>query len=152
VWHGKARRDYPAGTEDDNVGETTATRHALIDLDGDGRLELASAGYRDGVRAIDPRDGRILWALEAPQPTGNKCAAADIDGRTGDELIYAAGKDLVAVTGNRETGRILWRFEAPAALSLPAIADTDSDGLAEIIVQSADGVVRAIDGPARGAR
>jgi hypothetical protein len=149
LWHGKARRDYPSGNEDDNVGETTTTRHALIDLDGDGRLEIASAGYRDGIRAIDPRDGRVLWSLEAPSPTGSKCAAADIDGKTGDELIYAAGREIVAVTAGNGGGRILWRFEGPAAFSLPAIADTDGDGLAEIVVQSADGVVRVIDGPGR---
>ena len=147
LWHGKARRDYPSGKEDDNMGETTPTRHALADLDGDGRFEIASAGYRDGARAIDPRDGRILWSLDAPKPTGARCAAADIDGRKGDELIYPAGNELIAVTGGRESGRILWRWKGPAALSLPVIADLDGDGLAEIAVQSADGSVHAIDGP-----
>jgi len=149
LWHGKARRDYPSGKEDDNMGETTSTRHALADLDGDGRPEIASAGYRDGVRAIDPRDGKVLWTLEAPKPTGARCAAADIDGKRGDELIYPAGDELVAVTGGRESGRILWRWRGPAALSLPAVADLDGDGLAEIAVQSADGAVHAIDGPER---
>ncbi len=146
IWHGTGRRDYLTGKADDNVGETTGTRHALIDVDGDGRNEIASAGYADGVRAIDPADGTILWRLEAPSPTGRKCAAADIDGRRGEELIYPAGDTLVAVTGDRKQGRLLWTWKGPAALSLPAIADLDGDGKAEIVVQSADGVVHCIDG------
>jgi hypothetical protein len=148
LWQSKARRDYPSGKEDDNSGETTATRHALVDFDGDGRPELASAGYGDGVRAIDPRDGKVLWSLAAPQPTRPKCAAADLDGKPGDELLFVAGDELVAVTGSREAGRILWRWRGPAALSLPAIADLDGDGRAEVAVQSADGVVHVLDGPA----
>ena len=82
---------------------------------------------RDGVRAIDPRDGKVLWSLEAPKPTGARCAAADIDGKRGDELIYPAADELVAITGGRESGRILWRWKGPAALSLPAIADLDGE-------------------------
>jgi outer membrane protein assembly factor BamB len=145
IWHGKGRRDYLTGKADDNVGETTGTRHALIDVDGDGRNEIASAGYGDGVRGIDPADGTILWRLEAPSPTGRKCAAADIDGRRGEELLYPAGDTLVVVTGDRKQGRLLWTWKGPAALSLPAIADLDGDGKAEIVVQSADGVVHCID-------
>lgn len=150
VWHGKGRRDYLTGKADDNVGETTDTKHALVDLDGDGHLELAAGGYGDGVRAIDPRDGQVLWSLPAARPTGRKCAAADIDGNGGEELIYSAGETLVALTGSRKQGRVLWSWEGPAALSLPAIADVDGDGKAEILIQSADGTVHCLDGPGPG--
>jgi outer membrane protein assembly factor BamB len=146
-WHGKPKADYPTGNAEDNLGETTSIRHALLDLDGDGRLEIASAGYKDGVRAIDPRDGAVLWSLEAPAPTVPRCSAADLDGDGGEELLYAAGNQLVAVKGDRKSGRILWTFSpGPGALSLPAIADLDGDGRAEIVVQSADGVLRVIAG------
>jgi hypothetical protein len=148
IWHGKRRRDYPTGQSDDNFGETTSIRHALVDFDGDGRFEIASGGYQDGVRAIDPRDGTVLWSLDAPTPTGTKCSAADINGDGGDELLYVAGTTLHVITGDRTGGRELWTWSAPTTLSLPAIADVDGDGRAEIIVQSADGVVRCIDGPA----
>jgi hypothetical protein len=149
IWHGKGRKDYLSGKPEDNVGETTATKHALLDLDGDGRLEVASAGYGDGARAIDLRDGKILWSLAEAAPTGRKCAAADIDGDGGDDLLYAAGDSLIAISGNRERGRILWKWKGPAALSMPAFADVDGDGKAEVIVASADGGVHCLDGPAR---
>jgi len=148
LWHGKRRRSYPTGQADDNLGETTSIKHALVDFDGDGRMEIASGGYRDGVRAIDPVDGTILWTLAAPTPTGRKCAAADIDGNGGEELLYVAGNRLVAVSGNRQHGRLLWTWQYSSALSLPAIADLDDDGRAEIVLQSADGVVHCLDGPA----
>ncbi len=148
VWHGKRRVDYATGKADDNIGETTNIRHALVDFDGDGRCEIASGGYKDGVRAIDPRDGKVLWSLEAPKPTGAKCAAANIDGTGGDELLYVAGNELIAITGDRKMGRVLWTWKAPTTLSMPAIADLDGDGKAEIVLQSADGTIHCIDGPA----
>jgi hypothetical protein len=71
--------------------------------------------------------------------------AANIDGRKGDELVYVAGSKLVAVTGDRRAGKILWEWQGPARLSMPAIADVNGDGFAEIIVQAADGSVFCID-------
>jgi outer membrane protein assembly factor BamB len=110
-------------------------------LKGDGTFAIASAGYGDGVRAIDPSDGKVLWSLAAPAPTCPRVVAADIDGRKGDELLYVAGNKLLAVTGDRHAGKLLWEWTGPARLSMPAIADVDGDGFAEIVVQAADGGV-----------
>jgi hypothetical protein len=77
-------------------------------------------------------------------PTCPRVVAVDIDGRKGDEHLYVAGSKLVAITGDRSVGRILWEWQGPANLSLPAIADLDGDGLAQIIVQSADATVHCI--------
>lgn len=145
IWHGLGRDDYPTSPQQGNVGETTATKHALIDVDGNGTLEIASAGYADGARAIDPRTGKTLWSLAAPKPTCAKVCAADVDGRPGDELLYVAADTLVCITGDLQRGRILWTWRGPAALSMPAIADTDDDGLAEILVQSATGTLICLD-------
>jgi outer membrane protein assembly factor BamB len=144
-WHSRGRDDYPVGPGKGNVGETTQCKHALVDLDGDGRPEIASAGYGDGVRAIDPRTGDVLWSLASPEPTGPKVTGANIDGRGGDEIIYPAGDKLVVVTGDRHRGQPLWTWTGPTALSLPAIADVDGDGLAEIIIQDADGTIYCLD-------
>src|SRR5439155_11464165 len=51
IWHGLGRADYP--TNGAGVGETTSIKHALVDFAGDGTFQIASAGYGDGVRAID---------------------------------------------------------------------------------------------------
>jgi len=139
IWHGLGRADYPSN--EGSAGQTTSIKHALVDFAGDGTFQIASAGYGDGVRAIDPRDGKVLWSLPAPVPTCPRVVAVDIDGRKGDELLYAAGSKLVAITGDRSAGRLLWEWQGPANLSLPAIADLEGDGLAQIIVQAADGNV-----------
>ena len=112
---------------------------------GSGAFQIASAGYGDGVRAIDPRDGKVLWSLPAPVPTCARAVAVDIDGRKGDALLYVAGSKLIAITGDRSSGRILWEWQGPADLSMPTIADLNGDGLAEIIVQAADGSVHCVD-------
>lgn len=147
IWHGLGRADYPATPTEGNVGQTTAVKHALMDLSGEGDFAIASAGYGDGVRAMDPRDGKVLWSLAAPAPTCPRMVAADIDGRKGDELLYVAGTKLVVITGDRTAGRILWEWQGPATLSMPAVAELDGDGLAQIVVQAADGTVHCI-GPA----
>jgi len=145
LWHGLGRMDYPVKPGEGNVGQTTACKHALADFDGDGRFEIASAGYGDGVRLIDPRDGKVLWSLAAPSPTGPRVTAANIDGQGGDEILYPAGSTLLAITGDRRSGRMLWSWQGPAALSLPVVADVDGDGLAEIVLQDAAGTVHCLD-------
>jgi hypothetical protein len=91
---------------------------------------------------IDPRTGRRLWSLPAPAPTGAKVAAANIDGRGGDEIVYPAGNALIVLTSDRTSGWVLWTWRGPASLSLPAI--TDVDGLAEVVVQDAHGTVHCL--------
>jgi hypothetical protein len=145
LWHGLGRIDFPVKADEGNVGQTTACKHALADIDGDGQFEIASAGYGDGVRVIDPRTGKVLWSLQAPAPTGPRVTAVNIDGQGGDEIVYPAGNTLVAITGGRTSGRVLWTWPGPASLSLPAIADTDGDGLAEIVVQDANATLHCLD-------
>jgi hypothetical protein len=87
--------------------------------------------------------------LPAPAPTGPKVAAANIDGQGGDEILSPAGDRLVVLTGDRTSGRVLWTWQTPAALSLPAIADVNGDGLAEIVVEDADGTIHCLTAPSR---
>jgi hypothetical protein len=145
IWHGAARIDYPVSDSEGNAGETTSCKHALLDIDGDGRWELGSAGYGDGVRVIDACDGQVLWRLAAPLPSCVRVSSANIDGCRGDELLFVSGRRLLAVTGDRQAGRLLWTWDAPAPLGMPAIADVDGDGTVEIIVQDADAVVHCLD-------
>ena len=151
TWHGLARADFPVSKQDGNASETTPCRHALLDFDADGVWEVASAGYGDGVRAIDAQDGRVLWSLTAPAPTCPRSAAANVDGKGGDELLYVSGNQLIVVTGDRQAGRVLWTWQGPATLSMPAIADVDDDGSAEIVLQDTrDSLLFGLNGRADG--
>jgi outer membrane protein assembly factor BamB len=95
---------------------------------------------------MDAANGRVLWSLQAPSPTCPRVAAADLDNRKGDELLYVASNRLIVITGDRTTGRVLWEWEGPGQLSMPVIADVDEDGLAEVVLVSADGQVLCLDG------
>ena len=91
---------YPTATNEGNASETTSVKHALVDFAGDDTFEIASAGYGDGVRAIDPRDGKVLWSLSAPMPTCPRVVAVDIDGRLEDHdctMTYRRGSRKLAV-------------------------------------------------------
>ena len=92
---------------------------------------LVSLGH---VRRVDTRQHGAYSAV-----------AANIDGQGGDEILYSAGNSLVAVTGNRESGRVLWTWSGPASLGLPAIADVDGNGWGEIVVQDANATVYCLD-------
>jgi len=145
LWNAGVRPDFPTSADKGSAGQTTQVKHALVDFDGDGVFEIGSAGYADGVRAINPQDGKTLWSLAAPEPTCPRVIAVNIDGRKGDELLYVAGSKLIAITGTRTVGRMLWQWQGPAALSMPAIGDVDGDGLAEVIIQATDGSVHCVD-------
>ena len=73
-----------------------------------------------------------------------------VSGNEAPELIHlwvgAADQRVVAVGETAEgDGAVQWECELPAAPTTPAIADTDGDGLAEIIVMGDDGVVYCLD-------
>jgi len=121
IWHGLGRADYPSN--DGSAGQTTSIKHALVDFAGDGISKLHPAGYGDGVRAIDPRDGKSFGRWPRLCPLAPGWVAVDIDGRKGDELLYAAGSKLVALQEIARPGRLLWEWQGPANLSLPAIAE-----------------------------
>ncbi|UCD28987.1 MAG: hypothetical protein JSV03_00445 [Planctomycetota bacterium] len=145
IWYGPARAEFPTSPDKGNVDETTNIKHALVDFDGDGQFEIASAGYGNEVRAIDPTNGKVLWSVESAKPTCLKVVSANIDGRGGDEILYIANDRLIAISGDRLSGRVLWKWQGPAALSMPAIADVDEDDQAEIILQDADGTIHCLD-------
>ena len=65
----------------------------------------------------------------------------EVTGGHEESLVLMA---VIAITGDRASGRILWEWQGPANLSMPAIADLDDDGFAEILVQAADGSVHCI--------
>ena len=97
-------------------------------------------GKRGACGVRENRGGHLSTLVHS------KVVAANIDGRVGDEIIYPAGSTLVAVTGDRSSGSVLWTWTAPAQLSVPAIVDVDGDGLAEIVVQDASATIHCLDG------
>ncbi len=117
----------------------------VADLDGDGRLEAASTGWEKdgtGLKVLDARTGDLRWELPLPGNPRIEVTAADLDGETGDELLFATGKMLRAVGASGAGLRELWSVELPAEPQGEiAVADADGDGAAELLYVGRDGTV-----------
>ncbi len=126
---------------------TTSTyqRDGIGDVNGDGRLEIGGAGYGNRFCCFDGATGKIRW--EVPME-GNftSTVTADIDSDGRDEFLLGVKRRVVAVGETAEgDGAIQWECELPAMPATPSIADTDGDGVAEIIVMGDDGVIYCLD-------
>jgi len=130
------------------------------DFDGDGAVELLSAGNRgpvgssgQEVRCYDAAAGQLEWMLPLVGPNlsadGNPPmtpATGDIDGDGRDEAVFSAGKTLFAIGSSPDgkAGVLRWSLPFPDVLGPAAIADTSGRGVAEIVVVCSDGNVYGV--------
>jgi outer membrane protein assembly factor BamB len=131
VWKhhlGGAEFREPSQTSDfpcpPNIGRQ---RPALIDLNRDGFLDIVvlaeefSAGSRRGqdeLRALDGKDGKLLWKVPLPARRGGDVAIGT--GPDGPIVLLASfphdGRQQPVVTAlDGKDGRELWQFPAPAS-------------------------------------
>lgn len=115
------------------AGYDVPTKVGLIDVDGDGELEVGYA-LRNS-RTFVCRSlwtGEVKWELELPSAVSGPVLVADVDGDGKGEFLvgfYCLGTDAEA------KGELRWR--APVYLGSAIIADLDGDGVGEIAVASA---------------
>ncbi len=118
------------------------------DIDEDGEPEiLAYPYYNSFVYAIN-LDGTLKWTRDvgydsiyaSPSP-----AIADIDGDTHPEVIIQARSSGMLYALNGNTGEVEYSFSlGTQSISSLAIADTDGDGIADIITGCNDGKLYVI--------
>ena len=128
-----------------------AVMPGLADVDGDGRLEIASVGSArngDGVSlwCADLATGRLKWEMTLPTAHATDFATCDIDGRGPAEFLFASDRTLYAVNGQGGKPNVLWKLPLPARIGPPIAADVDADGRCEILLITHDGHLRCIDG------
>ena len=108
----------------------------VADLDGDGRVEVVHTG--NPMRAMDPRDGSVLWNRVQNDPSGFAgCSAFDLDGDGAAEVLYADHSAFGILDG--ATGDVRWVWlghTSGTAVETPLVADVDGDGSVEILVGS----------------
>lgn len=130
------------------------------DFDGDGAVELLSAGHRrpdvpsgQEVRCFDAATGRLKWTLplvghdlstDGSPPTTP--ATGDIDGDGRDEAVFSVGRNLVAIGSSADgrAGALRWSLPFPDFLGPAAIAETSGRGSAEVVVVCSDGNVYGV--------
>jgi len=137
--------------EPDTASQTFWTP-AIADLDGDGEAEVLSAGRATtaGVDLVAVRsDGTELWAHWAASGFQlNFPVVADLDGDEDLEVVFLAREAQSPFRARLEIldhlGSVVWSQLLADGVSYgtaPALADLDSDGRAEVVVQLAKSLV-----------
>ncbi|MBI2297862.1 MAG: VCBS repeat-containing protein [Armatimonadetes bacterium] len=112
--------------EDD--GYDTPAKVGLIDVDGDGQLEVGYTVAHDPVfKCRDLWTGRMKWELKLSYAPGTPVLVADADGDGKGEFItgpFCIGTDAA--------GQGVLKWTAPTAVSWASIADFDGDGQGEM--------------------
>jgi len=120
----------------------TPAKLAMIDADGDGRLEVGYEEKRDGQFVCrDLWTGKQEWRLKLDGRGFGPAISADFDGDGKGEFLI--GGYCIGTDANGQ-GQIRWRLRLPVGSGWPAIADLDGDGLGEIIMSSSDGLIHIL--------
>ena len=121
--------DPTTGIWREEVGYDVPPRAGLVDVDGDGRLEVGYALLNHCTFVCrDLWTGDEKWRLDLPEPPDSPVLAADVDGDGRGEFLVGRW-----CLGTDDGGRGQVRWEAPVSMGWAAIADVDGDGLGEII-------------------
>ena len=138
---------YPAGTLDiqqlweTNVDMIMEGSPMVVDLDGDGDMEILTAAY-ENIIVVDG-SGKELWRFDT-RGRFSTCPAI-LERKNQLPLIYA-GDNRGLFTCLDGSGKIIWQVDtAPIFCSSPALADLDADGKVEVIQGDKKGRVSAYD-------
>ncbi len=119
----------------------TPYKVGLVDVDGDGRLEVGYEEARNGWFVCrDAWSGRVRWRLKLPGAGYGACITADFDGDGRGEFFLG---DCCIDVDQRGKPRILWRTGRLAS-AMPLVADVDGDGTGELILPLPDGTVEVL--------
>src|SRR5262249_30876785 len=137
----------------------------LVDVDGDGRLDIAVSNGTSASVSILHNEGSGLFSPSVESPVGTYLggiAAGDLDGDGKPELVVAnldntglgiADVRVLANDGQGNFGTSAGRFIAMggANLSAVAMADLDGDHRLDVIATGGDeGTVTVLRGDGRG--
>ncbi|NOX55985.1 MAG: VCBS repeat-containing protein [Planctomycetes bacterium] len=118
----------------------TPQKVGLIDVDGDGRLEVGYEERRDGWFVCrDLWTGQEEWRIKLPGAGYGACITADFDGDGRGEFLIG---DCCIGTDAEGRGQLRWRASHWAPY--PLVADLDGDGGGELILPGSDGRLRVL--------
>ncbi len=121
----------------------------LVDLDGDGPLEVIIAASQERRLYCLDHGGRVRWAVDVhgktPGGLQSTPSAADVDG-DGKLEVFAVSRDGIVLCISSE-GQIIWMQDLSDRMDYtgPVIADINGDGRIEIVFGSESGTLYCMD-------
>ena len=120
---------------------------AAADVDGDGKLEIAFANYRNdsNIYVLNAEDGSLYWKYNTGGCNDVAPLIYDVD-KDGDlEIILPGSCNPETFCFDADSGFVQWRTRTRGSDSPPTIADLDGDGTLEILHGEFGGYVRCIN-------
>jgi outer membrane protein assembly factor BamB len=135
LWHGE-------------TGQATGAMPAVARLPG-GEAVIGAAGYPDGFRAINGRDGRVRWSAPLSGSPVSNTLAVDLGEGGGVTFLFAAGNRLLARGG--VDGDEVWAVELPGPAQQVLWVDAGNGRAGRIWVSTVQGdvVLLSLDGAKR---
>ncbi|MGO8994380.1 MAG: PQQ-binding-like beta-propeller repeat protein [Polyangiaceae bacterium] len=135
------------------LGSEPLAAPTLVEVNGDGALDVVVGDQSAHVHALDGRNGNVLWSrtLQAATATAHGTieagiAAADLDGDGKSELVAASWDGTVSAL-RASSGETLWSMRDDGRVrASPVLADVDGDGRLEVIAAWEGGATRILDG------
>lgn len=126
---------------------------ALVDLDGDKKLEVLAADSSTGTLFCLDAAGKVIWKKKLPNSTDSPPSVADLDGDGKLEIVVGvmamADRHGRVVVLDAATQQVKWTAKIPGHVqSEPALVDLDGDGQLDVLVTTwrGDKCVRALSG------
>ncbi len=137
--------DMQTGVWFHKLGYDVPRKVAVVDCDGDGRLEVGYEHQGDGWFVCrDLWTGEEKWRLKLAGAGYGPAISADVDGDGKGEFLIG---DYCLGTDSQGKGEVRWR-SGVSSTGWPIIADFDADfdadGLGEIVIPGDDGLVRVL--------
>jgi len=147
---GEGKKSWLAGG--DNPADTARSSRyfsclgSVADLTGGDDFTFGILAEDGLFECIDLTDGALRWSVDLGcKPSNSSMVSGDLTGSGVDQFLVGLPDGRLVCLGESDgRGYIIWQKTFTAGIGNVIIADVDGDGLAEIILSTADGLIRVL--------
>lgn len=130
-----------------SLGAPIASAPTLLDVTGDGAVDVIVGDARGNVTALEGKTGKTVWQRNVGSVGANGAGAAslvDVDGDGKDDVIVGSGSGALSALRGSD-GAVLFTVPGSSPLRAPpVIVDVDGDGKEEIVATWSDARVAIV--------
>ncbi|UCH33838.1 MAG: PQQ-binding-like beta-propeller repeat protein [Armatimonadota bacterium] len=108
-----------------------------------GEAVIGGAGYPDGFRAVNGKDGSLRWSAPLVGQSVSNALAVDLGGKDGATFLFAVGNHLYA--RRADDGKEIWTAELPDPAVQVLFAEATGGHASRIVVSTARGEVVSLE-------